>query len=59
MIQDSLEFQTGGLLGQDIIRINKDGSNRKIILHSDVSISKIFVYKNILYYQEVNSVYSN
>ena len=59
MIQDSLDFQTGMLNGQDIIRINKDGTNRTVILHTDESINKIFIHKNILYYKTYATEYSN
>lgn len=57
MTQSVLDFQTGRTAGNDIVRINEDGSNRTSIIHSDEEFHLFFLHKDYLYFITSNILY--
>lgn len=49
-VQGSVDFQTNQFDGVDLIRIKKDGSDRQVLDHDDISISQIAVHYDSLFY---------
>ena len=53
MKQDSVNLQTGGFTGYDIVRIEKDGSNREILYHvsSPYALDSIALHDGKIYFE--------
>lgn len=57
MIQSVLDFQTGKSAGDDIVRIDPDGSNRTSIVHTDGLFHFFFLHRDNLYYVSSDKLY--
>jgi hypothetical protein len=57
MTQAILDFQTGKTSGNDIIRINFDGSNRTSLIHSDDEYYMIMIHQEYIYYVTSSGLY--
>lgn len=57
MVQSVLDFQTGKSSGDDIVRVNPDGSNRTSIIHTDGLFHFFFLHKGNLYYVSSDKLY--
>ena len=53
MKQNSVDFQTGGFTGEDIVRIEKDGSNREILYHvsSPYALDDVALHDGKIYFE--------